>query len=412
MHVCLISQKFPTAGFLWAVARGLTNDGHRVSVLTQKSLSSSLSWTMEGVNIYGLGDSRTTREEFARLALQKFEEIDASDPLELAHSIDDSGFLIGQMRKRFRIAMVYDVSATHLGKLFSILGTAQETLGSLLKTSFSVAYTFLRTYYAKDRKLLKTADAIFVHSPQQRQVLERYYRYPDSRIFTVPFGLRVDDLSPRQKSGELMKKLGLPSNAQIVVTINDMMDPAEMRYLLRAFEKVAIKKPAARLIVIGSGPYRKEIEFEMLNLALGSRVVFVGELTSTALSEHIALADIFVNLSVRSSDVDQSLLEAMTQGKVIIGSELSPLGSVVEDGVDGFLIRPADTVTLAELLLQTFNHQINSADIGEKARQKVLNLFDAKKMITLTLDAYSRSIKRSGFRATARNSESVTARSL
>ena len=94
--------------------------------------------------------------------------------------------------------MIYDVNATHLAKLFSILGTAQETLGSLLRISFSVAYNFLKTYYSRDRRLLKTADAIFVHSPQQRMALERYYRYPDSRIFRVPFGLRVEDLSPRQ----------------------------------------------------------------------------------------------------------------------------------------------------------------------------------------------------------------------
>ena len=74
-----------------------------------------------------------------------------------------------------------------------------------------------------------------------------------------------------------MKKIGLPANAQVVVTITDMQDLTEMRYLLRSFEKVAIKKPAARLIVIGTGPLRKEIEFEMLNLALGSRVHFVGD---------------------------------------------------------------------------------------------------------------------------------------
>lgn len=413
MHICLISQKFPTAGFLWAVTQGLTHHGHHVTVLTQRSISSTLSWNMENASIFGLGDARAGGTDFKVMALQKFEEVHAQNPVQLVHSIDSSGLLIGQHRKRFKIAVVYDVNATHLGKIFSILGTAQETLGSLLRISFSVGYTFLKTYYSMDRKLLKTADAIFVHSPQQRLALERYYRYPDSRIFRVPFGLRIEDLSPRQKSPELMKKIGLPANAQVVVTITDMMDLAEMRYLLRAFEKVAVKKPAARLIIIGNGPLRKDIEFEMLNLALGSRVHFVGELSSTQLSEHIALADVFVNLSARNSDVDQSLLEAMAQGKVIIGSEVSPLGTVVEDGVDGFLIRPADTVTLSELLLQTFNHQLNTAEIGEKARQKVLNLFDSKKMIHLTLDAYTQSLKRTRIHCPPpQNSVSVTARSL
>ena len=409
MHICLISRKFPTAGFLWAVAQGLYQHGHQVTVLTQRSFSATPSLNLEGVTVYGMADGKVSGADFPDLALTKFEEMHRSQPFQLVHSIDSSGFLIGRNRRRLGIAVIYDVNSTHLAKLFSILGTAQETLGSLIRISFSVAFSFLRTFYSRDRRLLKTADAIFVHSPQQRMALERYYRYPDSRIFRVPFGLRVEDLSPRQKSGELMKKIGLPTNAQVVVTVTDMQDLTEMRYLLRSFEKVAVKKPAARLIIIGSGPLRKEIEFEMLNLALGSRVHFVGDLTTSAVSEHIALADVFVNLSVRSSDVDQSLLEAMAQGKVIIGSEVSPLSTVVEDGVDGFLIRPADTVTLAELILQTFNHQLNATEIGERARQKVLNLFDSKKMIGLTLDAYDKTLKRA---RRGPKTESVTARSL
>jgi glycosyltransferase involved in cell wall biosynthesis len=414
MHICLISQRFPTAGFLWAVAQGLSLRGHQVTLLTQKSISVALSWShLQNVTVYGLGDSRVSPQEFAQMALAKFEEVHAQKPVQLLHSVDSTGVLIARQRRRFGIAVVYDVDATFLGRLFSILGTAQETLGSLLRTTMSVVWTFIKTFYARDRKLLKTADAIFVHSPQQRLALERYYRYPDSRIFRVPFGLRIEDLSPRQKSGELMKKLGLPENAQVVVTISDMTDPTEMSYLLRAFEKVAVKKPAARLIIIGNGPFRKEIEFEMLTYALGSRTFFVGELSAATLSEHIALADVFVNLSARNSDVDQSLLEAMAQGKVIIGSEVSPLATVVDDGVDGFLIRPADTVTLSELMLQTFNHQISIAGIGEKARQKVLNLFDAKKMIDLTLEAYQKTLSRAGFwRRTSDKLMSVTARSL
>src|SRR5262249_12210921 len=153
--------------------------------------------------------------------------------------------------------------ATHMSLMYSILGMSQETLGSLIKTSLSVAWNFTKTYYKYDRRLLKTADAVFVHSPQQRVVLERYYVYPDQRIFMVPVGIEVEDLSPRERSQELMKKLGLPPNAQIVVTVTDMTELGEMKNLLWAFERVAIKKPTARLIIVGQGPLKKEIEFEM-----------------------------------------------------------------------------------------------------------------------------------------------------
>lgn len=395
MNICLVSTQFPlanTAGelsFLWPVARGLVRQGHNVTVLAWRNKRRLDTVERDGVKAIFLGESiGAILENFPQMILRKFQQLHAQTPFHLVHSLDASGREIARRRKEFGVAVVFDVDATHMAQMYSILGMSQETLGSLLKTSFSVAYNFLRTYYKFDRKLLKTADAVFVHSPQQRKVLERYYVYPDQRIFTVPFGIEVEDLSPREKSEELMKKLNLPRNAQTVVTVTDMTEFGEMKNLLWAFEKVAIKKPTARLIIVGSGPLKKDIEFEVLNLALGGRVIFAGDVSSSQLAEYIALSDIFVNLSARSSGVEQSLLEAMAQKKVIVGSEVSPIATVVEDGVDGFLIRPADTFTLAELLLQVFNGQVLSHQMGEHARKKILDLFDSQNMLEQTLTAY------------------------
>ncbi len=395
LNICLVSRRFPLlsnsgdVGFLWPIARGLVKQGHSVSVLTWRNREKQDFVERDGVKAYFLGHAPgATIDHLPELVLNKFEQLHREKPFDLLHSLDASGLQVGLRRKEFGVAVAYDVDASHIAQVYSILGMSQETLGSLLKTSFSVAYNFLRTYYKHDRRLLKTADAVFVHSPQQRLMLERYYMYPDRRIFTVPFGIEVEDLSPREKSEELMKKLNLPSNAQVVVTVTDMTEFGEMRNLLWAFERVAIKKPTARLIVVGQGPLKKEIEFEMLQLALGSRVIFAGDVPSSQLTDYISLSDVFVNLSARSSGIEQSLLEAMAQKKVIVGSEVSPLANVVEDGVDGFLIRPADTFTLSELLLQLFSGSVATAQMGEHARQKVLNLFDSEKMLAQTIMAY------------------------
>ncbi len=396
LHIALVSERFPLlntsgeVGFLWPIARGLVRQGHKVTVLSWRNKSRLAFVEQNGVKAYFLGETPgATRESFPELVQKKFLSIHRETPFHLVHSLDGTGFEVAKLRKHLGVAVVYDVDATHMAQVYSILGMSQETLTGIIRTSFQVALTFLKTYYRHDRKILKTADAIIVHSPQQRLILERYYAYPDQRIFMVPFGIEVEDLSPRERSQELMKKIGIPASAQCVVTASDMTELGEMKNILYAFERVAIKKPTARLIIVGHGPLRKEIEFEALKLALGSRVYFSGDIPASQIADYIALADVFVNLSARSSGVEQSLLEAMAQKKVIIGSEVSFLANVVEDGLDGFLIRPADTFTLSELLLQVFNGQISTAEIGEHARQKVLNLFDSEKMLQQTLSAYT-----------------------
>jgi glycosyltransferase involved in cell wall biosynthesis len=108
------------------------------------------------------------------------------------------------------------------------------------------------------------------------------------------------------------------------------------------------------------------------------------------------MADVYVDMSSRSTGFEASLIEAMAQKKVIIGSEVSPIANVVEDGVDGFLLRPADIESLATLLIEIFSGTLPAGEIGDKARQKVIDLFDTQKMIRSVLDAYRKILLNTG----------------
>ena len=218
--------------------------------------------------------------------------------------------------------------------------------------------------------------------------------YPDFHIYSVPYGVEIGDLTPKEKSMELKKKLGLPEHAHTVVSISDMTEVQELLPILRAFEKVAIKKPNAYLILVGNGPQWKQIEFEVLNLALGNRVIMLGAIKASEILDYVLLGDVFVSLSSRSTGFEPSMIEAMAQKKLIIGSEVSPIANVVEDGIDGFLIRPADIESLSNLLIEIFSGNMPIDDIGERARRKVLDLFDTQKMVETVIDAYRKILLR------------------
>lgn len=399
LNICLVSRKFPILGraadhgFLWPIARRLVQSGHHVTVLSWKNPQGKKEIMQDDVMAFFLGEGRYhTLDQFPEMARNKFISLHRENPFHIVHSIDRSGYLIGKKRKQLKVAMAYDVDATRMGELIALTGMAQETVTSILRTAILVGSKYLLSYYGQDRPLLNTADAVFVTSPQQMIALERYYLFPEFRTYRVPYGIEITDLSPREKSDELRKKLNLPGNAHTVVTITDMSELEEMRNLLRAFERVAVKKPSSRLIIVGHGPLRNDIELEMLNLALGSKVIFTGAIPNTALPDYIALADVFVNISSRTSGFEPSLLEAMAQKKVIIGSEVSPMTTIVDDGRDGFLIRPADVHSLSTLLIQIFSDLLPAREIGESARNKIMNLFDMEKMVKETVEAYTRTL--------------------
>lgn len=404
LNICLVSNRFQIlsrstdAGFLWPVARSLAKQGHKVTVLSTKSPIGKVEVVRDGVRtLYLLESSSPLRGlKFEDAVLQKFTELHKQEPFHIVHSLDNSGRRIARNKEQFGVAVAYDVEATQMSQIFSILGMSQETLRSLLTTAIAVTYKFLTTYFGRDRKLLKTADGVFVTNPQQKIILERYYLYPDFHIYTVPYGMELGDLSPKEESYEYRKKWGLSTNAHVVVTISDMTEIRELENLLRSFEKVAVKKPNASLIIVGNGPYFKQVEFEMLTLALGNRVILPGAVTSRDLIEFILMADVYVDMSSRSTGFEASLIEAMAQKKVIVGSEVSPIANVVEDGVDGFLLRPADIDSLANLLIEIFSGTLPTEEIGDKARQKVLDLFDTQKMVRSVLDAYRKILLNTG----------------
>jgi len=403
LNICLIAKQFPilgravSHGFLWPLARAIALQGHQVTILSWAHPTRQNAIEQEGVKAYFLGDERKSSSiDFAHLALNKFQQLHLQSPFHVVHSLDRGGIEIGLKRHKLGVAMIYDVEASQMSQIFAVLGMSQETVGSLLTAAINVTYKFLTTYLKQDRVLLKTADAMFVTSPIQQMALERYYLYPEYRTHVVPYGIEIGDLSPREKSDSLRQKLNIPENSLIVVTVSDMSSIEEIRPILRAFSRLAIKRANSRLIAVGNGPQFFAIEGEALELALGSKTLFVGTVPSPALPDYIALADIFVNLSARTSGFEPSILEAMAQKKIVIGSEVSPISTLVEDGLDGFLIRPADTAALSDLMQKIFNGEIDRQAIGERARAKVIQLFDLNRMVRSTLKAYAQALNDCG----------------
>ncbi|NCN95689.1 MAG: glycosyltransferase family 4 protein [Bdellovibrionales bacterium] len=394
INICMITRKIPTIGFLIPAVKGLLQQGHHVGLIAQTEADLNQWLLPEGLKMKAINTKGLSRKQAQEKVMKAFKELHKEEPFHVVHSMDAAGQMIGESKKKLGVSMVYDIDATHLNHMYSIIGLSQDSLRSFFKTSFLLSTRFIYSFLRYDRKLLKTADALFVHSNNQRMAMERYFLYPDRRIFSVPYGLQIDDLSKREKSGELLAKLKLPQGSQIVMTSTDMIEFAELKSLIRAFEQVAVKKNNARMVILGSGPLFKQVEYEVLSRALGRRVVFAGEVPAHQLTDYICLADVFVNLSSRTSVAEQSLIEAMAQEKVVIASEVSAVSSVITQKSDGFLIRPADYDSLADLLFKVFNSEIEDEKMGKKARETVLNLFDSQKMVKQTLSGYELALRR------------------
>lgn len=402
MRICLIGHKIHIqsragdTGLLWPLARGLSERGHDVTIISTVSPLKKPEIYRDGIRAFYLYEGATgsvnsmfKTSRFIDAAHKKFTQLHHEKPFDLVHSLDDSAYKIGRHKKNFNVTVAYDIEATQMADLFSTLTENDGSLNSQLKTSLKVGYKFLTSYFAQDRSLLQTADGIFTTTPQQRMILERYYLFPDYHTYTVPYGINLGDLTPRSESESFKLKLQIPDDSEIVLTVSNFTNAFELLPLLKAFEKVVLKNANAYLIILGDGPAYKNVEFQMLKLVLGSRVIMPGAVDAEDLLNYILSSSIYVDLSSQSTGLEPTLIEAMAQKKIVIGSELSPISEIIEDTKDGYLVRPADDVTLSKLLTKVLLEKEKYQQIGEEARLKVLKVFNRQKMIDSLLKSYS-----------------------
>ena len=122
--------------------------------------------------------------------------------------------------------------------------------------------------------------------------------------------------------------------------------------LIDAFASIASDFPSARLYLVGkpdNAVYTEQLKAQVERLALGDRVVFVGEVSRAELAEYMGRARVLV-LPSHSEGLGRVLVEAMMCGTPAIGSRVGGIPDVIREGENGYLVPPGDARALSTAL--------------------------------------------------------------
>ena len=147
--------------------------------------------------------------------------------------------------------------------------------------------------------------------------------------------------------------------------------------LLRALARVAERRPAARLALVGDGPERGAIEREARRLGIADRVEFLGYLDQEAVAAELARSDLFV-LPSFAEGVPVVLMEAMASGLPVVATRVAGVGELVEDGVSGRLVAPGDEGALAQAIEAMLADRDGRAAMAQAGRRMVEAAFDVR----------------------------------
>lgn len=146
-----------------------------------------------------------------------------------------------------------------------------------------------------------------------------------------------------------------------------------LRVLLEALHLLADDLPQLRLVLVGDGPDRKNLEAAAA--PLGDMVTFTGYLSQAEVAQALQACDIFV-LPSFAEGVPVVLMEAMASRKPVIATQVAGVGELVVDGTNGFIVPPGDVETLAARIRKLAGSAQLRARMGTHGRVTVQADFD------------------------------------
>lgn len=193
------------------------------------------------------------------------------------------------------------------------------------------------------------SDQVFAPSESIRDLLiERGVVAP---IEVVPTGVRLESFATGDGAA-VRRQLGIPGDAFVVGHLGRLAPEKNLEFLAHAVADFVAGDARAHFLVIGTGPSEKVIRDTFARAGLAARLHVLGILQGRQLADALHAMDVFAFASL-SETQGMVLTEAMAAGLPVVALDAPGAREVVEDGVNGRLLRGATPAAFGAALRGT-----------------------------------------------------------
>lgn len=235
----------------------------------------------------------------------------------------------------------------------------------------------------------RAVDMVVAPSPGVRDILAGYG--VDVPIKVIPNGV---DLTRFHKPVEPLSRQEFGFNQEDVVLIyTGRLGPEKnLSFLMRSFAGLIQAFDHARLLLIGDGPEKENLESQARYTGVEDKVFFAGMVPYEKIPSYLVMGDAFVTASVTEVH-PLSVIEAMAAGLPVLGIQSPGVGDTVQDGETGFLAAQEDLAIFTAKMVRMVLDTENRRRMGEQARQ-ASELYAIERTTKLMLGCYEEVIQK------------------
>ena len=331
MKICILTPNYlPHMGGVEMVtfhmAKELSHLGHEVHVVTIQEVD---------INKKNLGDS--TKDTFSngniyitRINLPLWFLAERSSAIKNILFIISAFIEVGKIRPEIVHAQNFIPSiSAYLSKIFfNIPYTICVHTEKFSSTGWGIVLPLLLKKYWPNLPHIKHSDVIFALTDITRLEIQKYL---NKNSITIPNGVDLDLFKPDQI------KLESHPHMPKIVCISRLEANKGIECALHAMKLIVKRYPDSKLVVIGGGSIRKELEELMRDLAIEKNVEFIGEVQNVDVPNYLSSANIYL-LTSFNEGFSISLLEAMASGLPVISTPVGIAPNVHHKWNNGYLV--------------------------------------------------------------------------
>lgn len=265
-----------------------------------------------------------------------------------------------------------DVVHANIGSLQYVLLPA--VLSSVKKKLFTVHSMAYRIASGRMKKIYNLAFHYFGFKPVgisqivTESIIQEYGMQSDL-VATVNNGIDIQKFAPEasKMDGDIT-----------FINVGTLYYIKNHKYLIECFYAVHKVNPKTKLIIVGDGELREELEDLVGEYKLEKAVALVGNQNEVA--PYLKRSDIYVSSSLVEG-LPLSILEGMACGLPVIANKVGGIPDIVDDGKNGLLIELDDRNAFVEAMLLLANDESKRKAFGKESRNVACNQWSLEQCV-------------------------------
>ena len=316
----------------------------------------------------------------------------AAGEIDLVHGSGASvlGYAMARSRGTVRAPLVFNPHG--LEEFGATAGAAP-----LLKR---IGYTPLRWAV---RRTARAADCIIATDRALEPMVARHLQPRADQVRTIPNGIDLIEASALAGPAEgatLRHRAGIGAGETVLLSVGRLEANKGLDVLAGALARAArpgstLSATGWRWVIVGAGPFRRDLERAITAHEIGSHVLFAGRASDAELHAWYEAASIFVH-PTRYEGSSLVTLEAMAHRRPIVAAIAGGLPDKVRPGVNGWLVEPGDPDGLAAAIEDAVSSPRRLAAYGAGSRGIVEREFAWSVLVDRQIDLYRELLARAG----------------